>query len=405
MPSKALTWYPTNDTVLDTGTGIDVRALTSTATGVMTQTQSWTATHQNDNVNRHWDPDTGGVTDGSDVNVTLLRRGWAIPTGDLAAGDGRCRTLLPAQTVTVHVTMQLTWSGSPAGGSTPQAKASLWRYDPATDTGVLVAAGAVLFPNAWGGLGGESSGAAQTAAVPIAVPDTIVEAGEVLLVQWGVGTQTLSNPVLGTVTFTGNLRIGLTTTSRVVFAQALRLECAHAGSGDVRSTATLQPRAVAVARPVAAAGRTGRGVLVVYASKSVTASGGAARTVEVARTPTTVAAAGVGARSLTIAHAAGALGAGVAGRSLVVVRARKTVAAAAQSAAGRRWEAVRYAHGDVAAGTGFGRTVIFVRYAQATAKVEADPDQARISLPLSDLPTSDGSGGSVTIKKFFPILD
>lgn len=218
--SQALVLYPVNTTTVDSGTGIDIRFL-DTATGSADATQTATFTHTNDNVERTFDPGTAGVTNTNNAGTTLFKVGWAnrlvqdmTPTDDSASD-----AFLPAQTITVNLNMNVNQSGGTYASGTfaPTFRASLWTYNPATDTGALIAAGSTT-GTTWNvaGVGGDL-GTAKSAVVSIAVPDTVFgavkgTAAEILLLQVGFNTGTVPNPTLGTATFTMTFTVGSTGT-------------------------------------------------------------------------------------------------------------------------------------------------------------------------------------------------
>lgn len=213
----ATTLYPDNGTVTDnTGAGVDVRLLNSTNPATNTANTA-AATHTNDNVERTFQPDLLGVTNTNDANTTLLKNGWALRlSNDMTpTDDTNFDAFLPAQTVTVQMNVNATQSGGTYASGTfaPTFKASLWRYNPATNTATLIAVG-ITAGITWNvaPVGGDL-GIAKTASITISVPATVFEASkgtaaEVLYLQLGFNTGTVPNPTLGTATFTVTLTTG-----------------------------------------------------------------------------------------------------------------------------------------------------------------------------------------------------
>lgn len=233
---RTLVWYPKNSTTVDTGAGIDIRALETSNGGTNDATQTATATHTQDNVDRWWDPATAGNTDATNPNTTLLKRGWAIPLSQMTpADDTNCDVSIPAQTVTDSIDVAVGWSGGTiTTNPTITFKASLWVYDPATDTGTLIAAGTSA-ATAWNNL--TENGTFKTVTVSITVGDTTFPTGSILLLQLGLNTGTLPNPITGTVTYTFTLRVDDANT-KVTLATKLAQTCTSSTSltGDGVST-------------------------------------------------------------------------------------------------------------------------------------------------------------------------
>lgn len=231
------TLYPRNDTTVDTGTGIDIRLLGSTA-GSTDTTQTFTWTHAQDNIERTFDPATAaGATNTNNAGTTLFRMGYALrPTEDMTpVDDTNCDTILTTGTLTVNLETTIT----SAGGTLPSTadvtithRASLWKYNPSTDTGTLIAAGsqATTWTNA-------ERGTYKTTAVSINIGSTVTFAtGEVLLLQAGANSGTLGNPALGTQTYTFTLRLGSVTRIAFTSGQGVRQFCSLAISSSAAGT-------------------------------------------------------------------------------------------------------------------------------------------------------------------------
>lgn len=226
--------YPRLNVTVDTGAGVDVRNLDDINGATNDATTTATALATNDNVERTFDPATGGVTNTNHAGTTLFRLGWAFPVADMApVDDTACNAIITAQTLNVLVNMSLTWSSSVADPATGTVaitfRASLWRYNPSTDAGVLIAAGSVATPT-WNiaVAGGDPKGTFKQATIPIVIPAGGIEfaSGEVLFLQIGFNTGTLPNPLSGTTTYVFALQVDSASTL-IDFAagQGIRLVC------------------------------------------------------------------------------------------------------------------------------------------------------------------------------------
>ena len=244
----ATTLYPVNTTTVDTGTGIDVRFL-DTATGSADTTQTVAFTHTNDSVERTFDPATGGVTNTNNAGTTLFKTGWALRLSQdmTPANDTVNDTILPAQTLTVNLVLTATQSGGTyvSGVFTPTVRASLWRYNPATDTGTLIAAGTNA-ATSWNAA--SEMGQSRNVAIPITLPATVFGAAkgttaEILMLQVGLNTGTVPNPTIGTANWVVTLTVG-TASTNVTLTDSL----AQVGYGT--GTATGSGTATAAGAPV-----------------------------------------------------------------------------------------------------------------------------------------------------------
>ncbi|HEX6215266.1 MAG TPA: hypothetical protein VFZ38_10630 [Vicinamibacterales bacterium] len=229
--------YADNGTTVDTGTGIDVRRLNAANPAAANDTQTAAFTHTNDNVERTFDPANAGVTNTNHAGTTLFRCGYAFRLAEdsTPTDDTNCNAFLPAQTLTVNV-----WSSANQSGGTyvsgtygPTMRASLWRYNPATDAGVLIAAGsdtsqtwAVTALNVF-----------KNSPIAITVPATEILQGEILLLQVGFNTGTVPNPTLGTANWVHTMRVAdPTNPTRINFVTGLRTLCASTGSSSASAT-------------------------------------------------------------------------------------------------------------------------------------------------------------------------
>jgi len=229
---RATTYYLRNDTTVDTGTGIDIRWLADSNTLGNENTQSVSITHTQDNTQRAWDPATFNANTVVFPSDTTWKKGWALrPAEDVDTGITECVAFIPAGTVTVSLEVTCTSSGgtAPTGATyTPTFQAALFRYNPSTDTAVLLGAGtsnSVSWTKAAVG-GDEGTFKTVTISIVLATDKTIPD-GETLLLQIGESdTGTRPNPLSGTTTYVDFLRIN-NNISRVSFSSdgALHIVC------------------------------------------------------------------------------------------------------------------------------------------------------------------------------------
>jgi len=266
---RSSTLYLANGTTVDTGTGIDVRLLSATNGGANDVTQTCTATHTQDNVERTFDPATAGVTTAADA-TTLQKLGWALRlSNDMTpTDDTNCDATLLAGTATVSIDVAITLSGGTTlSSNTPTWKASLWRYNPSTDTGTLIGSGS-NGTTAWNPA--TESGTFKTISISISVGSTVTfAAGEVLMLQVGLNTGTLGNPLAGTITYTFTLRIDNSTT-KIAWAagQSIAQLCTFAYGGSITPAASVKK----TPNKFFAGGGTPTGVVAKTASKFFTGS-------------------------------------------------------------------------------------------------------------------------------------
>ncbi len=275
---RATTLYLRNNVTVDTGTGIDIRILDDVNGGTNDITQTATATHTQDNVERTFDPATAGVTNTNNAGTTLFKTGWALRlTEDMTpVDDTNCNAFLPAGTLTVNLNVTLQNAGGTDLGGTQQPtwRASLWRYNPSTDTGTLIAAGSNN-STTWSTVAVTGdAGTFKTVPVSIVVSTaTEFSPGEILLLQTGLNTGTLTNPTLGTITYTFTLRID-NNNSAIVWAagQSIKQTCTLSDTTIGLGTTTRDGLQNAIARS-----GIGKGIntesRAVVASKTFTAIG------------------------------------------------------------------------------------------------------------------------------------
>ena len=182
MVQTATVLYPLLDTVVDTGVGIDVRRLKDTYVSSATATSVRNPT-QNTTVERRFDPANAADETAVNAATTNDKKGWAYSAADMTPSAGAA-AWLPAQTCTVNYDGNASSTGNGAVGAndvfTPRA--SLWKYDPATDTATLIVGASgtpVSFPAA------TPYATTYTASVALTVPESTFAAGEVLMVVIG----------------------------------------------------------------------------------------------------------------------------------------------------------------------------------------------------------------------------
>lgn len=211
---RAATLYLLNSTVVDTGAGIDIRLLSAANGGTNDVTQTVTALNTNDNVERTFDPATLADTTVADA-TTLQKKGWGLRLADdmTPADNTNCDVFTPAQTLTVNLDVACAWTGSILASPIITFKVGLVRYNPATDAGVVWGSGSSA-ATTWNFL--TDNGVFKT--VPVSVTrgtNVAYGGGETLVLQVGLNTGTLPNPLTGSVTYTFTLRIDNNTTNIV----------------------------------------------------------------------------------------------------------------------------------------------------------------------------------------------
>lgn len=218
----ATTLYPVNTTTVDSGGAVDVRFL-DTATGSADTTTRVAFSHTNDNAEHTFDPATNsGSTNGVNAGTTLAKLGWALRLANemTPTDDTNYDAFLSAQTIAVSLVMTADQTGGTYASGTfqPTFRASLWRYNPATDTGTLIAAGSSNSVT-WNvaNVGGDL-GTAKTVTFNIVCAATVFgaakgTAAEIFYLQVGLNTGTVPNPTLGTASYTVIFTVGTANTN------------------------------------------------------------------------------------------------------------------------------------------------------------------------------------------------
>lgn len=244
--STANPLYPVNSTVLYT-TGRDVRLLSSAEAGA-TSTQTCTATHTQDNVNRTWDPATAGVTVAQNPGLFAPNGfGWALRLSEdmTPTDDTNCNATLSPGTISVSMNVAVSQSGGTylSGTVTPLLAAAIFRYNPSTNAATLITFGNSN-ATSWtvAGLGADmGTFKTVTFTMPLAAAVEF-QPGEILYLQMGFNTGALPNPTVGTGTFTFTLNVDHPDTNLTFAAgqgihQVCAFEGAATGSGDATGSA------------------------------------------------------------------------------------------------------------------------------------------------------------------------
>lgn len=235
---RAATLYPINTTTVDTGAGIDVRALSDTQPGASDSSQSILNSGQGTNQEKTFDPATAqaaGTT--NNAQTTLAKLGYAIPSASMTDGDSNCTTTLQAQTITVS------WIGTATGTGTGNVgandvltpKASLWKYNTSTDTGTSIASGSGTAVTMSALLAYGPT--AYSASVSISVSETSFSTNEVLYVQIGGNLACGAGLLGGARTTTWTLTVDDTGTNLVLGTHGIVKYCTYSlnatGNGTV----------------------------------------------------------------------------------------------------------------------------------------------------------------------------
>lgn len=237
--------YLSNATTVDSAAGIDIRLLTATG-GASNEAQSVriaVGTGGNNGQERTFDPASTLVT--ASANATSFQgEGYALRlTEDMTpADDTNCNAMLNSGTLAVMMRVRLNATGGTnlGGANTITMRASLWRYNPTTDTGVSIASGSATQTWNTSALGAENNTLKNTT-VNINVSSNVeFQQGEILLLQVGIQGTTLVAPTLNTTNYDLSLEIGATTSTNIDFAtdQYISQVCFLTGSASGSGTAT-----------------------------------------------------------------------------------------------------------------------------------------------------------------------
>lgn len=237
---RANTLYPINSTTVDTGTGIDVRALSDTQPGATDSTQSVQNATQNTNAERTFDPATANDTTTNNAQTTNGKKGWAVPAAGMAPGNASCVTRLVAQTVTVA------WNGVATGtglGNTGindvlTPKASLWKYNTSTDTATLIAGGSGTAISISAALAYSNTAYSASVAITVA-SDVSFGANEVLMVVIGGNVACGAGFLSGARTSTWTMDVDASGTTVTFGTTGLRLLCSFTYTGSLPTNSGL----------------------------------------------------------------------------------------------------------------------------------------------------------------------
>lgn len=402
------TLYPINSTTVDTGTGIDVRALSSTEPGATDSTQSVRNSTQGSNVERCFDPANASVTTTTNAATTLSKLGYGVPDASMTDGDSNCTTTLNAQSVTVN------WTGTASGTGTGNVgandvftpRASLWKYNTSSNTGTLIVGGSGTAITISALIA--YTGTAYTAAVTLSVPATTFSANEILYLQMGGNVACGAGLLGGARTTTWVLSVDVSTT-KLSMAQGLVKACTSSADTTGKGTAT---RVIA---PALTRSATGTGTTTytkaVIASRSFTLDGRGtvtiSKTVQAQRTFSLIGQ-GTATRVVSVALMRDSNGYGTTSYTKAVIASKSF------SLIGRgtvtRGGLIAILAERTATGTG---TITNTHPVQAYRTfnligqgkiLTTGPNASTITLPIDEIPDG-GGGGTTVINPVFNVFD
>ncbi len=212
----------TDNTVVDNSGTADIRRITGSWT-----TYAVTAVVNNvqaSNVERRFDPETGGDTTVQNAATQCDGKGFAVPTADMSDATG-CPASIAAQNMTLTYSVNFFGSGAGSGGSdvfTPRC--SLWKWNTSSDTATLIIGGsgtAVSRVNVLFAYGPELFAASVT----LAVPATTFAANEVLLLVSGGNLAAAAGALGGARSFAVRLNVAASPLIMVFATQGMRQAC------------------------------------------------------------------------------------------------------------------------------------------------------------------------------------
>lgn len=245
--------YPRNSTTIDTGTGIDIRLLADAQTAAA-EAQSVTNSSQGTTSERTFDPANTGVTAVASA-LTFQGEGYALRLAEdsTPADDTNCNAVVRAGTRTVNLAGSVAVTGTLNLGASHSLlpRASLWRYNPATDTAVLIVSGSGTTVTA-------TAAGAWTASVSLVLANPVeLLQGEVLLLQVGglvgAGTGLLGGATSCTWTLNSNVAGTNLTFGQGHLAQVCSLTGTSAGTAAAAGTGGKVVPAMGAAAGVASA--------------------------------------------------------------------------------------------------------------------------------------------------------
>ncbi len=394
---RAATLYPINSATVDTGTGIDVRALDDVEAGATDNTTSVRNGNQGTNSERTQNPANAAVTAVNDASTTLAKLGWAVPSAEMDTGNAACVATLLACTLTVSLVGGASGTGTGAVGANDVMihKASLWKYNTSTDTGTLIVGATGTTSTISAALA--YSNTAWSGSVTLTVPATSFAANEVLYIQIGGNLACGAGLAGGARTTTWVLTVDHANTNLVFSGSAgandgLRARCTDSQSGSgvgtsVRSlvralviesttgvgTSTLTSKDIGVLRSVDGIG-TSTSTRLISAERSIIGVGTSTRSLAAFAT-----------------RLVDGIGTAIYTKRILITRTSDGVGT---STFARQLNAFRTAVADGIGTASYVRSVIFVR---VFSLFGIGTSSARVELPIEDLPDPGGGGGGTTI--------
>ena len=394
-------FYPSNGTVVDSGSGINIAAVFGVPPGSLIDNVA-TATHTQDNAERTFQP--GSSAANADAHQ-LQRLGWAREVAHVTPDDDvRGNAYLPAGTYRWRLWATMTMAGGTlnlGGTHTPTFKAGLWRYNPSTNAGVLIATSTVRVSQSWdtGTLGDAGTFKSVELQFDIA-SDVELQDGETMLMQIGLNVGTLTNPALGgTTTFTFTLRFDVAGSTRFrhlndsdsIFGSLYRESesgNSAAAANKGRTTIFLAPR-----QAFSAAGAAAERFLTAFRADSASSAAAAAGSKHIRMRPIAAASAADAFASKYIRLSPReAFSAAAAFVSKYIRLAPREAFSAAAADARRRLMAFRFGSAASVAGA-FGRRVLEARRVGTAYSVAA----AQLFLQMSQDVLNRLEGGATTI--------
>lgn len=388
-PIRATVFYQKNAVSVDSGAGIDVRGLgTTSAAG--DATQACQATHTQDGAIRTFDPGTTGVTTSTDVLTVLQTKGWALPLSDVTPADARCQALLPAGSLTFTNTLTVGRSAVPlADTAGVTLRASLWKYNPTTNTGTFIASQSSA-STTYELLLNAAVSKNHTMTITWA-SDVVFAADETLYLQVGCGCGTMGNPLTGTITYTFTLTIDSFGRELTLNTASLLSECGESGSPLCVGTVTRAGRVRDIRSPIGkgATSRSSR----IRDSRTSTGVGAPDELSRIRTTRPNLVGVGTASRTARARATRSTTGPGTIARA-ARVRSPRSLTAIGTINRTRLWRAFRTFSPTGVVTLGFSRSVIFVRQLVIDAIGLLRP---RIELDIDDLPVPCGGSENLFV--------
>ncbi len=190
----------------------------TTVTSVRNSTQGST-------VERRFQPATTNNADTINAATTNDNKGFGYVVADMATVDSSCLAFLAAQVVRVNLSLNLigTGTGDVGANDVYTPRASLWKYNPSTDSATLIAgaSGSPITQSA----AIAYSGVTAQATVDITVPDTTFTSAEILMLVSGGSLACGAGLLGGARTFSVRMRHNINTTNITHQTIGLRQAC------------------------------------------------------------------------------------------------------------------------------------------------------------------------------------